>query len=373
MWDYFKSNTQLRRGVVIFVCWTIYGLHFAAHDYLRNVYDGIPVSWSRLLLLWLTGGYVWAALTPLIISLARRFPVTRQNWHKPVLFHTGCAVFFACLVPGIFTLLYQFLFVKTGAPFSAFKYYQSHLILNAPFNPPKYWIIVGLVHTFDYYRKYRERELKASQLETRLAQAQLDALRTQLHPHFLFNTLNSIAVLMRRDVEAADRMLLQLSSLLRMALSKNEAHEIPLKQELDFLERYLEIEQTRFQDRLTVRLEIDPAALSALVPQLIFQPLVENALKHGLADHEADGLIEIQAQRRNGSVHLQVRDNGPGLEAGANAFVEGVGLSNTRARLEYLYGSASRLELRNAETGGLIVTTTIPFHTGTGPWNGFEH
>jgi two-component system LytT family sensor kinase len=373
MWDYFKSNEQLRRWALIFACWTAYALHFATYDYLGKVYDGTPVKWGRLMLLWLTGAYIWALLTPLIIWLARRFPVTRQNWYQPVLFHTGCAVLFACLVPGIFTLVYQFLLVKTGVPFSPFKYYQYHLVFNAPFNPPKYWIIVGLVHTFDYYRKYRERELKASQLETRLAQAQLEALRTQLHPHFLFNTLNSIAVLMRKDVEAADRMLLQLSNLLRMALSKNQAHEIPLKQELEFLERYLEIEQLRFQDRLTVQMEVDPAALPGLVPQLIFQPLVENAIKHGLADRETDGLIEIQARRHNGHLHLQVRDNGPGLAQGAATFIEGIGLSNTRARLEHLYGSDSKLELHNAETGGLIVTTTIPFHTGSGTWNGFEY
>lgn len=363
MLDYFKAHAQLRRGAIIFACWTVYGLHFAAHDYLRNVYDGNSVSFSRLLLLWLVGGYVWAALTPLIIWLARRFPVTRRNWYKPVLLHTGWAIFFACLVPGIFTLLYHFFLAKAGVPFSPFKYYQTHLVLNAPFNPPKYWILVGLVHTFDYYRKYQERELKASQLETRLAQSQLEALRTQLHPHFLFNTLNSISVLMHEDVEAADHMLVQLSSLLRLALSENQAHEISLKQELEFLERYLEIEQIRFQDRLTVRLEVDPAALTALVPQLILQPLVENALKHGLADREANGLIEIGAHRRNGQLDLQVRDNGPGVAADPQAFVEGVGLSNTRARLEYLYGSASRLELRNAAEGGLIVTTTIPFHT----------
>jgi two-component system, LytTR family, sensor kinase len=348
---------------------TVYALHYTAHDALRDAYAGTPIRWGRLLSLWLTGAYIWALLTPLIIWLARRFPVTRRNWVRPALFHTCCAVFFALLVSAVFTCLYQLIFANTDAPFSPAKFYQNFIVLNARFYLPKYWIIVGLVYTFDYYRKYQERELKAAQLETRLAQSQLEALRTQLHPHFLFNTLNSIAVLMHEDIEAAEHMLLQLSSLLRLALSKNQAHEIPLKQELEFLERYLEIEQMRFQDRLTVRLDVDPAALTALVPQLIFQPLVENALKHGLADREANGLIEIGAHRRNGQLALQVRDNGPGVAVEAETLVEGVGLSNTRARLEYLYGRASRLELCNAAEGGLLVTTTIPFHTGSPAWN----
>jgi len=196
-------------------------------------------------------------------------------------------------------------------------------------------------------------------------EAQLDALRMQLHPHFLFNTLNSVSVLMRRDIEAADRMLLQLSNLLRVTLAGNAAHEIKLKQELEILERYLEIEQIRFQDRLTVRMQIDPSALDALVPQLFFQPLVENAIRHGIADCETGGEIDIRAERQDGLLHLQVRDNGPGLNISNGSLLEGVGLSNTRSRLEYLYGSGGRFEVCNAGGGGLIVAAAFPFHTET--------
>lgn len=263
-------------------------------------------------------------------------------------------------------IIYAFVFFESSvADFPFWENYSYSLVSNSQYQFLKYWVVVGLVQSYDNYRKYRERELKAAQLETELAQAQLDALRTQLNPHFLFNTLNSISVLMKRDVEAADRMLLQLSGLLRLALSKNEAHEIPLRQELEFLERYLKIEQTRFRDRLTVRMEIDPAAMPALVPQLIFQPLVENAIKHGIADREADGLIEIRADRRNGQVCLQVRDNEPGLNGSVEGLSAGVGLSNTRARLDHLYGADGRLELSNAADGGLIVAATLPFHSKT--------
>ncbi|MBO0800759.1 MAG: histidine kinase, partial [Blastocatellia bacterium] len=231
--------------------------------------------------------------------------------------------------------------------------------------------VIGIAQAINYYRGYRERELMASNLETRLVEAQLDALRMQLHPHFLFNTLNSISVLMRRDIEAADRMLLQLSHLLRVTLARNAAHEIKLGQELEILERYLEIEQIRFQDRLTVRKEIDSTALDALVPQLFFQPLVENAIRHGIAERETGGVIVISAARQNGQngqnemLRLEVRDNGPGLSSSREDLIEGVGLSNTRSRLAYLYGSESRFAVGNAEGGGMIVSAAFPVHHET--------
>jgi len=362
----FRQSKWLGRWALIFACWTLYSLYFAAHAYFIQRYEGGTVSWWRTMSMWLTGGYIWALLTPLIIRLARRYTFTRRTWGRALCIHLGWAACFNFLVYALFLIIYAFVFFESNvAEFPFWENYSYSLVANSQYQFLKYWVVVGLVQSYDYYRKYRERELKAAQLETELAQAQLDALRTQLNPHFLFNTLNSISVLMKRDVEAADRMLLQLSGLLRLALSKNEAHEIPLRQELEFLERYLQIEQTRFRDRLTVRMEIDPAALPALVPQLIFQPLVENAIKHGIADREADGMIEIRAERRNGQVCLQVRDNGPGLNGSVDGLSAGVGLSNTRARLDHLYGADGRLELSNAAEGGLIVAATLPFHSKT--------
>ena len=219
-------------------------------------------------------------------------------------------------------------------------------------------------HALDYYRKYRERERRALQLETRLAQAQLDALRMQLQPHFLFNTLNSISVLMAEDVKAARRMLTRLSDLLRKSLENEGAHEVSLRDELEFLESYLEIEQTRFQDRLTIRMNVDPAALDARVPNLILQPLVENAIRHGIAPRAAAGTIEIRAGRQNGMIELQVSDNGAGLGgASVESLMKGIGLSNTQARLEQLYGARASFELRERDEGGLTVTIAIPFRS----------
>src|SRR5262249_36077174 len=226
-----------------------------------------------------------------------------------------------------------------------------------------YALVVGLNQAIDYYRLYRDRELLASNLESRLVQTQLEAMKMQLHPHFLFNALNSISVLMRRDVELADRMLVQLSNLLRAMLTKNTAHEIKLRQELEVLGSFLEIEQVRFQDRLQVRMDIDPAALDSLVPQLFFQPLVENAIRHGIATRDGGGVINIHVERDDGQVLLRVQDNGPGWDPARGELVEGIGLSNTRSRLQHLYGAGGRFEVKNAEGGGLIAAAALPFHT----------
>src|SRR5262249_40591374 len=199
-------------------------------------------------------------------------------------------------------------------------------------------------------------ELKASQLEARLAQAQLQALKMQLHPHFLFNTLHAISALMRKDVEEADRMITRLSDLLRLTLENVGAQEATLRQELEILGRYLEIEQRRFGDRLQVKMEIEPETLDARAPNLILQPLVENAIRHGIAPRSAPGLIEIRASRAGDKLELQVRDNGVGLPTDHREPIkEGVGLANTRARLEQLYGAAYRFEVNNFYRCGMIV------------------
>ena len=224
-------------------------------------------------------------------------------------------------------------------------------------------MIVAVSQAFDYYRKYRERELRAAELEKRLAQAKLQALQMQLNPHFLFNTLHSISSLMHKDVEAADRMIMRLGDLLRAALESSDTQEVGLRQELEFLKRYLEIEQTRFGDRLKIKLNIAPDTLEAQVPNLILQPLVENAIKHGIEPRSKPGCIELSAHRVNGELALEVCDNGVGLRDD-QAIDEGVGLSNTRARLRELYGEAHRFELRAGPEGGLLVHLTIPFKTG---------
>jgi LytS/YehU family sensor histidine kinase len=232
-----------------------------------------------------------------------------------------------------------------------------------------YSAVAALTQAYDYYRRYREREkraaqleIAAAQLETQLAQAQLDALKMQIHPHFLFNTLNSISVLMQDDVSAANKMLIRLSELLRAALKSEKAQEVSLRQELEFLRGYLEIEQMRFQDRLHVDFDVDAETLDSLVPNLILQPLVENAIKHGIAPRAEAGTICVEAHRENGHVRLSVRDDGSGLSETKNQS-NGIGLANTRARLEKLYGAEHSFEIVSPSAGGLEVKVTIPFRS----------
>ena len=226
-----------------------------------------------------------------------------------------------------------------------------------------YWAIVGLSHAVLYYRESKDRALRTAQLETRLVEAQLKTLQQQLHPHFLFNTLHAISALMHRDVEAADRTLMRLSDLLRLTLENIGQQEIPLQAELDFLAKYLQIEQTRFADRLVVRFDVQPETLDTLVPNLILQPLVENAIKHGVAKKTGPGHIDISARREGDKLRMEVRDDGVGLSEDAlTALQKGIGVSTTRARLQHLFGADCRFEFHR-QPSGLSVVVVIPWQT----------
>jgi signal transduction histidine kinase len=229
-----------------------------------------------------------------------------------------------------------------------------------------YWAIVGLSHAVLYYRESRDRALRGSQLETRLIRAQMAALQQQLQPHFLFNTLQAISTLMRRDVEAADRTLMSLSDLLRITLENAGQQEVTLRAELDFLSKYLGIEQTRFADRLVVRFDIDPEALDTLVPSLLLQPMVENAIKYGVALKAGPGHIEISARHDHGKLWIQIRDDGVGLsESGLAALQKGIGVSTTRARLQHQFGADFRFEFHRQEPG-VAVVIAVPWRIERG-------
>jgi LytS/YehU family sensor histidine kinase len=353
------ERRQWLKWSLIALAWTLFALFFTSQSVVRRAFAGLPLNLRETLPEWLICAYVWLALTPLVLRLARSFPLERKSWLKNSLVHLAASAVFSVLQLATYVALASLVGLDSSRQ-SFFEAFRTIFIADFHFDLLTYWAIIGLSHALDYYRKYRERELRASQLETRLAQAQLDALRMQLHPHFLFNTLNSISVLMTEDVKAARRMLIRLGNLLRVSLENAGVQEVSLKEELEFLESYLEIEQTRFQDRLTVKMDVDPMALDARVPNLILQPLVENAIRHGIAPRAAAGFIEIRARRQNGMVQLQVCDNGSGL-ASPEGLTKGIGLSNTRARLEQLYGPSHRFELHSGDQGGLTVTVVIPF------------
>jgi len=373
------ADTTGRRWVgwgAVLVGWTLIGLFFIGRNSIMFAGKGMAVPWARTFSFELTYWYLWALLTPLILWLARRLPVDRGRWRRGVLSHLLLGLLIAplhaALDYGVSWLLAVYALRLPAEQMAKIFYNVKTGIMIASFNNSlTYWLLVGAYHTLDYYRKYRERDFEASQLEVRLAQAELQNLKMQLQPHFLFNTLHAISVLMREDVAAANRMLIRLGDLLRTTLQNLGTHEVSLRQEVEFLQSYLEIEQTRFQDRLTVRIDVEPSAWEARVPNLLLQPLVENAIRHGIAPMAAPGLIEIQARRERDTLRLQVRDNGPGIrKEELGSLMKGVGLTNTRARLEQLYGFAHRFELRNAPGGGLLVIIGIPFRQAEGPPDG---
>jgi LytS/YehU family sensor histidine kinase len=230
-----------------------------------------------------------------------------------------------------------------------------------------YGTLVAIAHVWMYYERARDREVKTSQLESQLARTQLEMLKLQLQPHFLFNTLNAISALMHQNVYAAQDMLSRLSDLLRLSLDNVAVQEVTLKSEVEFVRGYLHIEQVRFQDRLSVTIDIDPETLDAMVPNMLLQPLVENSIRHGIARKSGPGSISIESKRSDGLIRITVRDNGPGFPAITNGNGNGngkpkggLGLGNTRARLRQLYGDAQRLEVCNAPDGGAIVTLEVP-------------
>jgi len=335
-----------------------------------QLYLGFVIWWRRIdwseAFLWAAPDvYIWLLLIPLIIWASRRLPLEGQVWLRHLPLHLIAAVLVSLLALQLRFWFEAAVLELTGQPWSlgAPKFLNMwffRLGISVPSGVLIYWTMLGVSHALRYYGKFRENQLKAARLEAQLARAQLEALEMQLHPHFLFNTLNSIAVLMRRDVNAAGRMLNRLSDLLRLTLEQAGRQLITLQEELEILQGYLRIQQIRFQDRLTVKMQVDPDTLHLRVPNMLLQPLVENSIRHAIATRAAPGTIEIEARREDGLLLLRVRDDGPGLAAESPVHEKGIGLANTRERLQVLYGSRYSFRLENLDGGGLQVTLAIP-------------
>jgi LytS/YehU family sensor histidine kinase len=295
---------------------------------------------------------------------ARRFPFTPGRWPSRAALHLVIAL--------VVTLVHSLLEIgvqrAAGVHHHSFGMLTMMSVGNAwaqlPFNLLAYAAILGVAIAADLSQRARAEQLAAAALGTELAEARLQALRAQLNPHFLFNAMNSIAMLVRqRENVAAVTMIAGLSDLMRTLLDDHAPAEIPLREELAFLERYLAVEQLRFQDRLLVRIEADPRSLEAFVPNLVLQPLVENAIKHGISRRASAGRLDIEAEARNGTLTLRVRDDGPGPNGAAapGAATTGIGLRNVRARLEHLYGPEQQLTLAESPGGGALATITLPY------------
>ena len=361
-------RSRWRKYGLIFVLWTLVVIVEAAQYYASQFVEHRAFPLGLAIRRSCEEWYPWAFLTIGILWVARLCNLEQQGLKRWILCHVGTSAIVALVY---FTVYAWFLSgqksVMDGSTFEFGSVFKKLVIFYFHVTLVIYWAIVLSHQSWLYYQRSRERERQASALATELVRTRLEVLRMQLNPHFLFNTLHTISALMHESPEDADRIMARLSELLRVSLEQSDTQEVPLRQELSFLERYLEIEQTRFQERLAVERQIEPGLENALVPSLILQPLVENAIRHGVEPREDAGRVKIAARRLDGMLELKVSDNGPGLpEAEAAPRREGVGLSNTRSRLSHLYGANHRFELTPASGGGLEVRLLIPCRTEAG-------
>lgn len=358
-----RVNRHWPRSVKIVAAFVLVATFFATQGALVHVSRGAPIDWQWDVMHEFVYWLVWAAFTPLVLDAARRWPPSSVGPHLGLM---------AVIAPVQISLSYlaHFTLLRLSGtlPSAMAGAWLAARVTGVVWGTFAgflyYWMIAAVYWAAEFQRLYRAERLQAVQLEASLAAARLDALRAQLQPHFLFNTLNAISVLAVDDPGRAKQMVLRLSDLLRASMDGAEGHEVPLATELQLLNAYLEIQRARFGDRLRLRLEIEPDTRDALVPTLVLQPLVENAIRHGLEDAEAGGEIAVLARRNGDDLVIEVRDDGRGLDAGAGTGPrEGVGLANTKERLSRLYGDRQYLVLRTQPEGGVMVELVLPYHT----------
>jgi two-component system LytT family sensor kinase len=352
-----------RTWAFLFLAATLSGVFFATQSYLLyKSYNSKSIPILLLVVLALLQTWTWLLLLPGILAAADRLPLQRRKLLRNVTGHMVIGAAFALVHIALRVVVNSYLpWMRASKSLSFGARFENLFLSSFQSNLLVYCVIVGIYQGLAYYRNLEERERRASQLEARLAEAQLQVLRSQLQPHFLFNTLHAISALVQQDPDRADHAIALLSDLLRMTLECGPEQEVSLQQELEFVQRYLDIEQMRFGDRLTVRLEVPDDIRDACVPSFVLQPMVENAIRHGIAQRSEGGRIEIIAARSNADLELLVLDNGQGFsQAGIR---EGVGLGNTRARLQQLYGTRGRMTLTQTPGVGASVRLTVPFRT----------
>jgi hypothetical protein len=362
-----------RLAIIAVAFWTVLGLVETGKDYVASHLRGEPQSWLFALVADMPWWYTWLLLTPVVLWLARRTRLDGPRWWRGLALHAvaGLAISIAHLV--IEGTIF-FLLKPAGSPGPTtlrgqwIAFYNAYLMTDLL----TYGAVVGGYFAIEYYERFRRSALESARLEAQsarlalgLAEARMHALRMELNPHFLFNTLNAISGLVRKQESAAAiDMLARLGDLLRATLDQAMPPVIPVTEELALLERYLDIERVRFGHRLTIEIDVAADVARALVPTLFLQPLVENAIRHGVTRRPGSALVRIAARRVGPTLHLEVRDTGEGLAAsGGRPLREGIGLTNSRARLTALYGDAASLHLGDAPGGGARVDVTMPFTT----------
>ena len=343
-----------KTGLIILAWWTFLAILFAPQTYLANLSSPTPLNLWQVLSANFILFYVWALLTPFVLWLSGRFPLERPRLSRNFIVQLISNLLFA-VTHILLVLIFNNLLLPWG---NSYKLPIPVSVYFASMGATSMMICSGIIvagQAINYFRKYRERNFQ-------LAQAELQMLKMQLHPHFLFNTINAISELVYEEPEIADQTLSQLSDLLRLSLQGGKAQEVSLREELNFLEKYIEIQQMLLQSRLKVNYDIAPETLDAKVPNMILQPLAENAIRHGIAPSVAGGTLEIKAARENKMLRLSVKDDGLGFAAHTEIVKsDGIGLANTRARLRQLYPNAYQFEIKNPEGGGVEISLAVPF------------
>lgn len=354
-----RARAFLGRGRwTIFGAWTALALFYVLTSAFTSVLEGESPSWRRSLVWSLTNGYLWMAITPVVNWVSSRFGQTRRRFWSA---HFVSSIIISLLQVSVVLAVYWWLCgpPQVRADMSIAEYIRTQFAYNARLSWFTYWVLLAIVRSIEFQRGLREERLRSSRLETQLAQSHLQTLRMQLQPHFLFNTLNAISALTLADPMKARLMVSRLSDFFRLTLEERHAQTVPLVSELELLKCYLGIQEVRFEDRLTTELSAAADTLYAAVPSMILQPIVENALQHGLLAKVDRGTLQIASRRLGDVLVLTVEDDGIGLPAGGPR--EGVGLSNTRARLGVLFGGEGTMRLERRASGGTRVELTFPF------------
>jgi two-component system LytT family sensor kinase len=361
--------TRVRVWTVLFLIYTGICVSALEYRYLDDLSRQHAGTFGRRLLEESTGVYSVFLLLPLVLLFARYYLFECQGWVRRVAWHISGAIVFSFLHTTIMALSRQILAPALGMGPYDYGIMTYRYPMEFSNDLMGYTVIVLAYYAFERYRMAQAEKLAAAELQTKLAQAQLENLRLQLQPHFLFNTLNTISAVMYEDVRAADAMITQLSELLRLTLRASRTHEIPLSEELEITRLYMELVQRRFENKLRVTYSIDPLLNNSLVPQLVLQPLLENSLRHGMKSGAAAMELCVSAHRENGSLILQVSDSGAGLGETdpSGIFGRGLGLSNIRDRLAQLYGESQEFTIVNRPMGGAEVTLRVPLHLSNQP------
>lgn len=356
-------NRWIRYSAII-AGWAFLGLVLTLELYFNYRAGGMTksVDFADLAVTQFGRAMMWALLAPLILQMREKMPLSRGRGWGGVSFHLAMSfVVMATYYLGrIFA--YKLLWDEHKSDFweTAWSGFYGRNVIDMVY----YWGVIAFGYNLEIYHRYKNEELKAAQLETKVAEIELKALREQLRPHFLFNTLNTISVLVReKKNDEAVTLIARLSSLLRMSLDSTRLHEVTVRQELDFLEQYVEIQKARFSDRLSVGIAVESVAMDARIPHLLLQPLVENAILHGIASKSGPGRVDVIGKVDAGRLFLEVRDDGPGLGQGAQRSKEGVGLSNTRERIQRIYGDHGRIDFTSEPGRGVSVQIVIPCRT----------